>query len=68
MHFLGMSGMPRRIVDYPDAFAGLNHIACLRRSRPQSRADKNNSIGFGEIVGSLFDKLKDLPLCHRSCT
>jgi len=29
MHMLGMSGMPRRIPDYPDIFADLNWIASL---------------------------------------
>lgn len=29
MHFMGIAGMPRRVPDYPDAFAGWNYVTSI---------------------------------------
>jgi cytochrome c oxidase subunit 1 len=49
MHFLGLAGMPRRIPDYPDAFAGWNAVASFG-----STVSLISAILFVFIVFDLF--------------
>jgi heme/copper-type cytochrome/quinol oxidase subunit 1 len=51
MHFLGFSGMPRRIPDYPDAFTCWNHLASVG-----SLIKKKNII---VLIILIFDLLKN---------
>lgn len=48
-HFLGMAGMPRRIPDYPDAFAGWNAISSFG-----SIVSVVSTILFGYIIYDIF--------------
>jgi heme/copper-type cytochrome/quinol oxidase subunit 1/heme/copper-type cytochrome/quinol oxidase subunit 2 len=49
MHFLGLAGMPRRISDYPDAYAGWNYIASIG-----SMISVVSALFFFYIVLSMF--------------
>jgi len=49
MHFLGLAGMPRRISDYPDAFADWNYIASVG-----SMISATATLFFFYIVANIF--------------
>ena len=52
-HFLGLAGMPRRIPDYPDAFAGWNTISSFG-----SLISVIATVLFGYIIYDIFAKGK----------
>jgi len=49
-HFLGAQGMPRRIADYPDAFAGWNYVSSV--------GAVITSLGLFVFLYCLFDSFK----------
>jgi cytochrome c oxidase subunit I len=59
MHFLGLAGMPRRIPDYPDAFAAWNMVASIG-----AFAGAASAVLFLYIVYKVFtsgEKVEDNP-------
>ena len=54
-HFLGLSGMPRRIPDYADAYAGWNAVSSLG-----SLISLISAILFGYIIYDLFANGKEV--------
>jgi heme/copper-type cytochrome/quinol oxidase subunit 1 len=47
MHFLGLAGMPRRIPDYPDAYAGWNAFSSFGE-RPETSSFVAIELGLSE--------------------
>ena len=78
-HFLGLAGMPRRIVDYPEAFAGWNYVssigsyisavgvlfflACMAEAFKAKRPAGNNP--WGEGANTLEWELTSPPPYHQ---
>ena len=60
MHFLGLAGMPRRIPDYPDAYADFNAIASYG-----SYINLFGTLFFFYIIASAFTN-KQSSLSHAS--
>jgi cytochrome c oxidase subunit I len=78
-HFLGLAGMPRRYIDYPDAFAGWNYVSsigsyisaavvvvffiCIIEAFMKKRVAGNNP--WGEGADTLEWQLSSPPPTHQ---
>ena len=56
MHFLGIAGMPRRIPDYPDAYAGWNHVASVGSFISFLSVALFFFIVYDALIGEVFSK------------
>ncbi|HSR55284.1 MAG TPA: cbb3-type cytochrome c oxidase subunit I, partial [Alphaproteobacteria bacterium] len=56
MHFMGLAGMPRRIPDYPDAYAGWNMVASIG-----SYIGLLSTLVFLVLLYKMFKAPKDAP-------
>ncbi|GJZ16783.1 cytochrome oxidase subunit I [Tanacetum coccineum] len=61
MHFLGLSGMPCRIPDYPDAYAGWN---ALSNSGSYISVNPTHRNGWYKVL-QLFILLENFQLSRR---
>lgn len=57
MHFLGINGMPRRIPDYPDAYAGWNYVASVGSVIVTIATGLFIYIMYDQLVNGLENKL-----------
>ena len=62
MHFLGLAGMPRRVPDYPDAFAGWNTVATIGSTISAFSARRFRYVLYTGIVYG--DKVGHNPWCR----
>ncbi len=65
MHFLGLNGMPRRIPDYPDAFAGWNYISSIGSVIAIISLILFIYIIYDQLVNGLTNKINNKAVIHN---
>lgn len=64
MHFLGINGMPRRIPDYPDAFAGWNYVSSIGSMISIMSLVLFTYIMYDQFVNGLENKVNNKSVVH----